>query len=279
MKYFMAALAILLAGCASSGGRAKPGDVVVDDTRCPAAAQMVQATDSDYGRVFLRRFSTRVAYPEEALSAGQTGTVQLCARLGRDGQVQDARIAAGSGFPLLDGAALLASGAMMSAKDREPMPPDFAPERKEPWIAFSVNFKPERPADQTYPREADNRKCKETGSKDGDAGAKAVSLEAWSGYPAEFSDAVKKELVYPRQALDASLTGVTLLCVSLDKDSRLLGVSVSQSSGSPLLDGASLIALGMMQLKIEIPYVPDRVRQSHDTVTFTQEIDWKLSKP
>ena len=67
--------------------------------------------------------------------------------------------------------------------------------------------------------------------------------------------------------------------MSLDKDSRLLGVSISRSSGSPLLDGASLMALGLMQLKVEIPYVPGRVRQAHDTVTFTQEIDWKLSSP
>jgi len=58
-----------------------------------------------------------------------------------------------------------------------------------------------------------------------------VTAEEWSGFPAEFSNAVKKELVYPHQALEAGESGYTLLCVSLDRDSRVLGVSISRSSG------------------------------------------------
>ena len=268
-----AAWLCLLAGCSSFGGKDKTA--AVEDTVCPPAARMSAAVDSVYGQDFLKRFSNRVAYPAEALGAGQIGVVQLCAMVNRDGLVHDGRVAAGSGYPLLDGAALLAIGSLKGARERAPMPQDFAPGQQQAWIVFSVNFKPERPGDVALQEAPENRPCKNTGTRDGDTGAREVSEEEWSGFPAEFSNAVKKELIYPQQSLDANETGYTLLCVSLDRDSRLLGVSISRSSGSPMLDGASLMALGMMQLNTEIPYVPPRVRASHETVTFTQEIDWK----
>ena len=274
-----AAVLCLLAACASSGGKTQAFAGTTDDTTCPPVARMLVATDNAYGQNFLKRFSNRVSYPAEALNAGQIGVVQLCAMVSRDGLVHSGRIAAGSGFPLLDGAALLAVGALKGAKEHAPLPDDLAPGQQQVWIAFSVNFKPERPAEAPLHEAEEKRPCKDTGSKEGDAGAREVTAEEWNGFPAEFSDAVKKELVFPKQALDAGESGYTLLCVSLDRDSRLLGVSISRSSGSALLDGASLIALGMLQLNTEIPYVPSRVREAHDTVVFTQEIDWKPSAP
>ncbi|WP_169740778.1 TonB family protein [Nevskia soli] len=252
---------------------------MTDDTICPPATRMLAATDSAYGQDFLKRFSNRVSYPTEALNAGQIGTVQLCAMISRDGLVHSGRIAEGSGFPLLDGAALLAVGTLKGAKERAPLPQDLAPGQQQVWIVFSVNFKPERPADAPLHEAAQDRPCKSTGTKEGDVGAKEVTAEEWSGFPSEFSDAVKKELIFPKLALDAGESGYTLLCVSLDRDSRLLGVSISRSSGSALLDGASLVALGMMQLNTEIPYIPNRVRAAHDTIVFTQEIDWKPTSP
>jgi TonB family protein len=270
----------LLAGCASHNAaphRHRTAAPPPDITRCPLATQMRQATESDYGRNFLARYSTHISYPAEALNAGQTGAVQLCARVNRDGVVLDSRIVQGSGFPLLDGAALLAAGVMKNAKEKAPMPADFAPDFRQVWIAFTVNFKPDKVADETYPRELEDRACKEPGSKDGDQAADTISSSEWGDFPSEFSDAVKKQLIYPAQALAAGESGYTLLCISLDHDSHLLGVSVSRSSGSPLLDGASLLALGMMQVRAEVPNIPDRIRQGHDTITFTQEIDWKPS--
>ncbi|MFI4980501.1 MAG: energy transducer TonB [Nevskiales bacterium] len=239
---------------------------------------MLAANESAYGQAFLKRFSDRVTYPSEALEAGQSGAVQLCALLSRDGVVHGGRIDAGSGFPLLDGAALLALGGLKHAKEAAPLPQDLAPGQQQVWLAFSVNFKPDR-AGVRLQEAQDDRPCKNTGTKEGDLNSGAVTSDEWNGFPAEFSDAVKKRLIYPKLALDDGESGYTLLCVSLDRDSHLLGVAISQSSGSPMLDGASLIALGMLQLKTEIPYIPDRVRQTHDTITFTQEIDWTQPKP
>ncbi len=270
-----AACLCLLAGCSMFGGKDKAAAAAVDNTVCPPAAQMVEAVDSAYGQDFLKRFSNHVSYPAEALGAGQIGVVQLCANVSRDGLVHDGRIAAGSGYPLLDGAALLALGGLKGAKEHAPLPQDLAPGQQQVWIVFSVNFRPDRPGDVALQEAPEKRPCKNTGTKEGDVGAREVSAEEWSGFPAEFSDAVKKELIYPKQSLEANETGYTLLCVSLDRDSRLLGVSIARSSGSPMLDGASLVALGMMQLNTEIPYIPGRIRASHDSITFTQEIDWK----
>lgn len=268
----------LLAGCSTAGHKDKLAVGTSDDTSCPQAGRMLEANESDYGQAFLKRFSDRVSYPSEALEAGQSGAVQLCALLSRDGVVHSGRIDAGSGFPLLDGAALLALGGLKHAKEVAPLPQDLAPGQQQVWLSFSVNFKPDRPGVRARVAQ-DDRPCKKTGTKEGDAGAALVSSDEWNGFPAEFSDAVKKHLIYPKLALDDGEAGYTLLCVSLDRDSHLLGVAITQSSGSPMLDGASLIAVGMLQVNTEIPYIPDRVRQTHDTISFTQEIDWTKPAP
>ena len=275
-----AAMAVLclLAGCSMAGHKDKLAIGTSDNTSCPQAGRMLAANESAYGQAFLKRFSDRVIYPSEALEAGQSGVVQLCALLGRDGLIHSGRIAAGSGYPMLDGAALLALGTLKHAKEAAPLPRDFAPGQQQLWLVFSVDFKPDRPGVRAQEAQ-DDRPCKNTGTKEGDLNSGAVTSDEWSGFPAEFSDAVKKHLIYPKLALDDGESGYTLLCVSLDRNSHLLGVAISQSSGSPMLDGASLIALGMLQLNTEIPYIPDRVRQTNDTITFTQEIDWTQAKP
>jgi TonB family protein len=265
----------LLAACAGGGTRPKAAASAEDDTRCPPTEQLVQALDSDYGHKFLTLVSSHVSYPSEALAAGQSGAVRLCARLGRDGVVRDGRVLGGSGYPILDGEALLALGSLKADKDHLPMPADFAAGQMRVWIAFVVNFKPERNVDPSFPPEAEDRPCKDTGAQDGDAGTKAVKLDEWGEFPANFSEAVKKQLFYPQAALDASVRGQTRLCVALDRDAQLLGVSISHSSGSPLLDGASLVAMGMLQLNNGIPKLPEAVRQAHEVVSFDHEIDWK----
>lgn len=273
-----AVLAMLAGGCSMFGGGDKSsGGKNANHTTCPEAAQMQPAVNSDYGQRFMGRFSKQIAYPKEALDAGQIGEVRLCARIGRDGVVKEGRLHAGSGYPVLDGVALLALGQMRYAKDAaEPMPKDFAKGQDAVWLEFPVNFTPDNGnSPSRYWKAREDRPCKDIGTREGDIESQQVTLKEWGDFPGIFSDAVKKELIYPPQADVAKESGYVLLCVSLDKDSHLLGASLARSSGSALLDGASLIALGMMQLKYQMPPVPDRVRQAHDRVTFTQEIEWK----
>lgn len=265
----------LLAGCSMFGGGHEAAAGPPSNASCPPAEQMQQAADSDYGRSLLARLSQRVTYPADALNAGQVGVVRLCARLNRDGELLDGRIASGSGYPLLDGAALVALGGLRYGKEHTALPKDLAPGQRHVWIAIPINFTPGPHAGSGDLPAPEHRPCKDSGSKDGDSGAREVSTEDWDGFPAQFSGAVRKELTYPPQAFEAKEAGVTQLCVSLDRDSHLLGVSVSRSSGSPMLDGASLAALGLIDLKGEIPSLPDRVRLGHDSVTFNQEIEWK----
>ena len=270
----------LLAGCSLFGGGASHQEKKVaagprDNASCPPAEQMLNAADSDYGRALLARLSERVTYPADALNAGQIGEVQLCAKLNRDGELEDGRIESGSGYPLLDGAALVALGGLKYVKEHTPLPRELAQGEKHVWISIPVNFSPGPHAGAVDQLAPSDRPCKVSGSHEGDVGARDITTDDWNGFPALFSNAVRKELSYPPQAFEAKVAGTTQLCVALDRDSNLLGVSVSHSSGSPLLDGASLAALGLIQLKGEIPNLPDRVRSGHDTVVFNQEIEWK----
>lgn len=270
-------LSLALGACSMFGSREPVGGGPSgkDATMCPTAAHLQPAVDSDYGQHLMTRFSKLVVYPPEAVDAGQFGQLTLCARLTRDGVIHDARIAAGSGYPVLDGAALMALGQLTLAPAAEPMPKDFAKGQDSVWLAIPVNFQPPSGSSVHYVRAPDDRPCKDTGTKEGDIEAQQVSLKEWGDFPGIFSDAVKQELVYPPAALQAGQTGYTLLCVSLDRDSHLLGAAISRSSGYPMLDAASLMALGMVQIKAHMPPVPDRVRQAHDRTTFTQEIEWK----
>jgi TonB family protein len=279
------ALAGALGACSMVGGRdsgasrAPGAGGSKDFTRCPLAERMTPAVDSEYGQAFMGRFSKLVVYPAEAVDAGQGGVVSLCARVTRDGRVHDGRIATGSGYPALDGAALLALGRMMAAEEGTAMPKDFAHGQDSVWLLFPVNFQPPGGNHVRYLSALPDRPCKDTGSKEGDVAGQEVTLKEWGDYPGMFSDAVKQELVYPPEALQAGQSGYTLLCVALDRDSHLIGASISRSSGYPLLDGASLLALGMVQLKAHMPPVPDRVRQAHDRAIFTQEIEWNPKAP
>jgi TonB family protein len=274
----VAGLVCLLVGCVNPPRQthmaAHRATLPDKNTICPPVDNMLEATDSDYGREFLVRISRLVSYPAEALAAGQAGVVRLCVRLTRDGVVQDGHIISSSGFPILDGAALLAMGEMKRTKQEAILPQGLASGRHRVWMAFNIDFKPEHEVAETIPRESEDRPCKDNGSLDGDAGLRTVAPDDWGTFPSAFSEAVKRELMYPEEALDGGVSGNTQLCVALDRNSRLVGVSISRSSGSPLLDGASLIAIGDVQLDNAIPQLPEAVRQDHDPVVFTHEIDW-----
>ena len=53
-----------------------------------------------------KKLSEYVFYPEQARKLGQEGTVELFVELSGDGRVEDVRVVASSGFPILDNAAI-----------------------------------------------------------------------------------------------------------------------------------------------------------------------------
>lgn len=59
-----------------------------------------------------RKLSQHVYYPPEAVARGIEGEVRLIVKLSADGEVDDVSIAASSGHPLLDNAAIKAAYAM-----------------------------------------------------------------------------------------------------------------------------------------------------------------------
>ncbi|MBI4987639.1 MAG: energy transducer TonB [Rhodocyclales bacterium] len=61
-----------------------------------------------------RKLSEVLFYPPEAVARGLEGEVRLLLTLGRDGTIQDAQVAAGSGHRMLDEAAVRAAFAMGS---------------------------------------------------------------------------------------------------------------------------------------------------------------------
>ena len=69
-----------------------------------------------------RRLSQHLFYPPEAVSRGLEGEVRLILRLSADGAVDNVSIAASSGYPILDNAAIKAAyamGALTGASSRE----------------------------------------------------------------------------------------------------------------------------------------------------------------
>ena len=63
-------------------------------------------------RAAQRKLSEHIFYPPEAIAHGLEGDVHLIVKLAADGQVEDVLVAASSGFPLLDNAAIKAAYAM-----------------------------------------------------------------------------------------------------------------------------------------------------------------------
>lgn len=59
-----------------------------------------------------RKLSQNLFYPPEAVAQGIEGEVRLILKLGADGAVDDVSVAASSGYPILDNAAIKAAYAM-----------------------------------------------------------------------------------------------------------------------------------------------------------------------
>ena len=63
-------------------------------------------------RTAQRKLSEHIFYPPEAIARGLEGEVRLIIALTSDGQVEDVHVAASSGYPILDNAAIKAAYAM-----------------------------------------------------------------------------------------------------------------------------------------------------------------------
>jgi periplasmic protein TonB len=63
-------------------------------------------------RTAQRKLSEHIFYPPEAIARGLEGDVQLIIVLASDGHVEDVHVAASSGYPILDNAAIKAAYAM-----------------------------------------------------------------------------------------------------------------------------------------------------------------------
>jgi protein TonB len=73
-------------------------------------------------RAAQRKLSEHLFYPPEAIARGIEGEVRLLVRLSADGAVDDVSIAASSGYPVLDNAAVRAAyamGSLTGASSRE----------------------------------------------------------------------------------------------------------------------------------------------------------------
>jgi len=82
----------------------------------PAPASIPQAKPGPGAkrevRTAQRKLSEHLFYPAEAVARGIEGEVRLIVRLSADGTVENVSIAASSGYPLLDNAAIKAAFAM-----------------------------------------------------------------------------------------------------------------------------------------------------------------------
>ena len=75
-----------------------------------------------------RKLSKHVFYPPEAVSRGLEGDVRLIVKLASDGRIDDVQLAASSGHPLLDNAAIRAAyamGSLAGASGRELIVPVY----------------------------------------------------------------------------------------------------------------------------------------------------------
>lgn len=78
----------------------------------PKPAQAGRAEAKRETRAAQRKLSEHVFYPAEAIARGLEGEVRLIVLLAADGRVEEVHIAASSGHPILDNAAIKAAYAM-----------------------------------------------------------------------------------------------------------------------------------------------------------------------
>ncbi len=247
----------LLAGCATSPeqGFAEGAAMVARmpvDAPCPERDAMAPVTNSPYGHAFEQGYSPWTFYPRKTLEARQAGEVVLCVRLNRDGVVQQAQVASSSGFVALDGSALFSLGLFNSSGKIPKLPEDFMPGEGAVWLALPVDYQPP-PKEGASDQNAGAGPCARRQDKPYHGSRYIPEL---GDFPRRMSYTISDEFRYPQQAIADHTSGDVLLCIAIDRASHLIDAAIRHSSGSPLLDGEALIALGVAQMKDELPKLP-----------------------
>lgn len=281
---FCLLLMTLIAAC---GGAAETrpqeqSSMVAADPACPAAESTQAVSDSAYAKALQQRFAHWAFYPSEALNAGQTGQVLLCVQLDRNGRILRGRVAQSSGFPELDGAALYALGLLDDSEELGSLPDSLAPGRAKVWLTFPVNFAPPPPAYVKYVKPQAPRPCLELREARA-CPANAACPKASASSPAEqvfsrkASTALLKEIRFPKEAMKSGTNGQATLCVSADAQGKILDATVLSDSGSAILDGSALMAIGMVQLNAGLPPVPAEVLKGREHLLLTWPINWEVN--
>jgi TonB family protein len=244
------------------------------DSICPTGAitPVLTAADSDFGTTVIRNIAAKAFYPEEAFKNAQQGRVVLCVRYDRDGHLDRALVQQSSGYPLLDGAALYATGLYAidapqpTARGGHSAPIiKYHPTKPEPvplellnggdaiWLSVPVDYEPadsrEMEAfakanhlDTTRPDpsycENDNRD--DPANPDGNqAGQPSRDLLQ------ALTSRIQKSIFFPPQSDRSSTSGGRADLRIILANGRFQCSRVYRSSGSPLFDGAILLSAGV----------------------------------
>ena len=242
---------------------------------CPAPDALLRASDSEYGRELIRKISHRAFYPDISQRLAESGVVQLCVQMSRQGDIQKALIDTGSGYPLLDGAALFAVGRAHAAGGFDSVPEQLGGEEGNVWFAVPVSFKLEGEAQAAALAGA-------TIASDADCHGAANSVGDWSGspefrrYAQQITKKFQDQMLYPKDAVTQREEGTAVICMQMGRDGNIQKARIWRSAGDPLFDGMLLLAVGVVNLRQEIGPVPDVVPQRLDEITFEMPVAWEF---
>ena len=277
------ALVAAIAACASTSAvpvaSAPPPLSPPPDEQCPVSDALLQANGSDYGRELIKQVGRRTFYPEAASKLDQSGVVQLCIKVSRNGEIQTARVQNSSGYLLLDGAALYSVGrAKVNGVDEVPAELDAGAAYV--WFAVPVEFRisgeqglgaaPARAADEPEPS------CL-PGNKHSALNELMQNSPEGRQYLKRLQEAFQAQMLYPSDAKMQSEGGHAALCVVINRQGRILNARIARSAGDPLFDGVLLLAAGVVALRAETGPIPDAVSGTDNYFRFSVPVNWEIS--
>lgn len=282
--------------------------------QCPESG-VLMASDSDYGQQLVKSVKTQAFYLETAARAGQTGTAVICVRANRDKTLGPILIEHSSGYPMLDGSALYATG-LIAAKNAGRMRvltgsriPQFSVFAKSPalpappdsllrgqdgvWIRLPISFKlegeslaTEREAVHLKSGDFDPLTCHylpaelDKAARSNDSPSRTwpetVPASRRNDYYNSYSNGLSDEMFYPGPAQAAEIEGATTIEIAMLRNNSLICASVAKSSGEPLLDGAALISIGLYFANGKVPPIPAEVDAAIEALFFSVPINFRL---
>ena len=275
-----------LALVAAIAGRASASEVPVAsaslqqllDQQCPAGDAMLQANDSDYGRKLIRLIRRRAFNPGLALNLKQSGVVQLCIEVSRDGQILQVRMQNSSGYFMLDGAALYSAG-RAKTYGVYALPDELGGAAANVWftvpVEFSIAGQPGASAPPVHAIDEPKPDCELGGKHPASSDSWQYSPEGQQ-YLVRIKKAFEDEMAYPPDAESQSEEGHVMVCMVLNRQGQLLNARLSRSSGDPLFDGVMLMAVGMVEAKAHIGPVPAAVSGTDNYFMFSFPVDWEM---